>query len=132
MIPETESVSWVMAVTSAAASWASAVTLRRRSPTILDMTRNTGMDATDTAVSCQDMEVIATRVLMNMAVLDRTLDRVLVTTFCIPPTSLAIRDWISPVRVPVKNPSDRLWRCVYSLSRRSRITRWPTMLVALV
>ena len=52
------------------------------------------MAATDTAVSCQDMRDIATSVLRNMTVLERTLDRVLVTTFCIPPTSLAIRDWI--------------------------------------
>ena len=41
------------------------------------------MAATDTAVSCQDMRDIATSVLRNMTVLERTLDRVLVTTFCI-------------------------------------------------
>ena len=36
---------------------------------------------------------------------------VLVTTFCTPPMSLAIRDWISPVRVCVKNASESRWRC---------------------
>ena len=35
---------------------------------------------------------------------------VLVTTFWTPPMSLAIRDWISPVRVRVKNASARRWR----------------------
>jgi hypothetical protein len=35
---------------------------------------------------------------------------VVVTTVCTPPMSLAIRDWISPVRVRVKNASDRRWR----------------------
>ena len=33
-------------------------------------------------------------------------EAVFVTTFWMPPTSLASRDWISPVRVPVKNRSD--------------------------
>ena len=33
-----------------------------------------------------------------------------VTTFCTPPMSLAIRDCTSPVRVRVKNASDRRWR----------------------
>ena len=41
---------------------------------------------------------------MNMTLLDSTLDTVLETTFCTPPTSFATRDWISPVRVSVKKP----------------------------
>ena len=61
---------------------------------------------TDTTVSSHERISMATRVLMNMTVLDSTLDSVLVTTFCTPPTSLAMRDCISPVRVPVKKPSD--------------------------
>jgi hypothetical protein len=35
-----------------------------------------------------------------------------VTTAWTPPTSLASRLWISPVRVDVKNRSGRLWMCV--------------------
>jgi hypothetical protein len=35
---------------------------------------------------------------------------VLVTTFWTPPMSLAMRDWISPVRVRVKKDSDSRWR----------------------
>jgi hypothetical protein len=53
-------------------------------------------------------------------------DAVDVTTVCTPPTSLASRDWISQVRVAVKNRSDIRWRCEYSVSPRSSITRWPT------
>ena len=34
-----------------------------------------------------------------------------VTTLCTPPMSLAMRDWISPVRVRVKNASESRWRC---------------------
>ncbi len=33
------------------------------------------------------------------------------------------------MRVSVNHLIDRLWRCSYSLSRRSRMTRWPTRLV---
>ena len=34
-----------------------------------------------------------------------------VTTRCTPPTSLARRLWISPVRVSVKKRSGMRWRC---------------------
>ena len=53
---------------------------------------------------------------------------VLVTTFCTPPMSLAIRDWISPVRVRVKNARESRWRWRYTCARRSCMTRWPTTL----
>ena len=46
---------------------------------------------------------MATRLLTTVTTLERIDDAVLVTTVCTPPTSLASRDWISPVRVPVKN-----------------------------
>ena len=35
---------------------------------------------------------------------------VVVTTVCTPPMSLAMRDWISPVRVRVKKASESRWR----------------------
>ena len=53
---------------------------------------------------------------------------VLVTTFCTPPMSFEIRDWISPVRVRVKNASDRRCRWRKTAVRRSCITRCPTWL----
>ena len=112
MMPEIESVSWVIAVTSAAASCDCSVTRFLRSPTNFDMTTKTGIAATDTAVSSHDRMNMAASVLMKMTVFESTLESVLVTTFCTPPTSLAMRDCISPVRVPVKKPSDWRWRCV--------------------
>ena len=36
---------------------------------------------------------------------DRMFETVSVKTACTPPTSFAMRDWISPVRVVVKNRS---------------------------
>ena len=50
------------------------------------------------------------RVLARMATLAMVSLRVLVTTDCIPPTSLETRDWISPVRVLVKKRRAMPWR----------------------
>ena len=54
---------------------------------------------------------MATRLLATVTTLARMEDAVLVTTVCTPPTSLASRDWISPVRVAVKkdNGMDCRW-----------------------
>lgn len=60
-------------------------------------------------MSCQDNAVIATRVATVVVRFDATEVAVLVTTDCMPPMSLVIRDCTSPVRVRVKNA--RLWRC---------------------
>ena len=48
-----------------------------------------------------------------------------VTTLWMPPMSFAIRDWISPVRVRVKNASDMRCKCRYTADRRSCMTRVP-------
>ena len=50
-----------------------------------------------------------------------------VTTDCMPPISWVMRDWISPLRVRVKKPTD--WRCKWEKTsvRRLCITRWPTL-----
>ena len=50
---------------------------------------------------------------------------VFVTTFCTPPMSFEILDCTSPVRVRVKNASDRRCRWRKTAARRSCITRWP-------
>ena len=63
---------------------------------------------------------------MRMTTLDRMLLTVPVTTTRMPATSLATRLCISPVFWEVKKPSESDCRCVYSRSRRSRITRCPT------
>ena len=92
MTPDMDSDSWVIAVISAADFCCSAVTSRRRSPTNFERKKNTGAVPTATSVNCQDSTSIAISVLMNMTVFDNTFDTVLVTTFCIPPTSLEMRD----------------------------------------
>ena len=51
---------------------------------------------------------------------------VFVTTFWTPPMSFEIRDCTSPVRVRVKNASERRCRCRKTAARRSCITRCPT------
>ena len=127
--PEIDRVSCVIAVTSAADFWVSALTARRLAPTVFERAANMGTIAIETSASCQDRMNMAMRVLMKMTLLDSTFETVLVTTFWTPPTSLATRDWISPVRVSVKKLNDRLCRCSYSLSLRSRMTRCPTRFV---
>ena len=47
-----------------------------------------------------------------MTTFDSRLAAVEVTTDCTPPTSFASRDWISPVRVVVKNRSGMYCRCL--------------------
>ncbi len=68
-------------------------------------------------------------VLIAIATFDVTELAVSVTTDWTPPTSLARRLWISPVRVSVKNRSGIAWRCEYSADRRSCMTRWPIRLL---
>ncbi len=65
----------------------------------------------DSTVSCHDSSSIATSVLAITTMFDRMLDTVSVNTACTPPTSFAMRDWISPVRVVVKKRSGMNWRC---------------------
>ena len=52
-----------------------------------------------------------------------------VMTAWTPPTSLARRLWISPVRVSVKKRSGIDWRCEYRAPRRSCMTFWPMTLL---
>ena len=54
---------------------------------------------------------MATTVDTKMTTLARMLEAVVVTTDWTPPTSLASRDWISPVLVLVKKASGSVCRC---------------------
>ncbi len=112
-MPETESVSCVIALISAIDSWVTAATARRCFPTRAVKKTNTGVIASDRTVSCHDRINIAISVLMMITTFDRMLDAVSVTTLWTPPTSFWSRDWISPVRVLVKNRSGMCWRCSY-------------------
>ncbi len=83
----------------------------------------------ESSVSCQLSSSIAMTVLATIATFAVIEDAVSVTTDWMPPTSLARRLWISPVRVAVKNRSGRRCRCAYSALRRSCMTFWPMTLL---
>ncbi len=70
-----------------------------------------GTTQIERSVSCHERISIATSVERTMTTFETMLETVLVTTVWTPPTSLASRDWISPVRVAVKKRSDMRWRC---------------------
>lgn len=53
---------------------------------------------------------MAVTVVMTVVTSDTSAVAVVVTVTCIPPMSLAMRDWTSPVRVRVKKASDMRWR----------------------
>src|ERR687892_220528 len=104
-MPETDSVSSVIADRSAMLLWVTAATSRRARPTRWVSQKKNGSVPRDSSVSCHESSSIATTVLITMTRLDSTPEAVSVTTDCTPPTSLERRDWISPVRVEVKNSS---------------------------
>ena len=64
----------------------------------------------ESTVSCQEMKSMATIVVTAMTTLLTTELAVSVTTLWTPPTSLAKRLWISPVRVSAKKRSGIFWR----------------------
>ena len=123
MIPDTDSVSWLIALISARDCCVRAAISWRVFPTFRVIHTNTGVRKRDSTVSCQDRISIAMSVLIRITTFERLEDAVSVITDSIPPTSLDRRDWISPVRVPVKNRSGIRWRCRYRALRKSCITR---------
>jgi hypothetical protein len=110
-IPLTLSVSSVIADMSASVRCVLPATSRRAFPTLTVSHRNNGISSNDRIVSGTEITTIAMIVLMIVTTLDSTVDAVSVTTDWTPPTSLARRDWISPVRVVVKNRSCIACRC---------------------
>ncbi len=125
-MPLTLRVSSVIEVMSAMVFCVLLATSRRARPTLTVSHRNSGNRASESSVSGTERANITTMVLTIVVMLASTLDAVSVTTVCTPPTSLERRDWISPVRVVVKNRSGMNCRCAYSALRRSCITRSPT------
>ena len=110
--PDTDRVSSDRALIAASDSWVERATRRRRSPTVLVSQKNAGTVMSATMVSCQLRITMATTVEVKMTTLARMVDAVLVTTVWTPPTSLASRDWISPVLVLVKKARESVCRCV--------------------
>ena len=100
-----------MVVMSARVLWVLVATSRRARPTFTVSHRNSGISSSDRIVRGIEIRTIAMIVLMIVTRLDSTVEAVSVTTDCTPPTSFARRDWISPVRVVVKNRRGIAWRC---------------------
>ena len=90
---------------------------------------NSGTSATATMVSRHDSSSIATRAATTVTTLPRIELAVSDNTDWTPPTSLASRDWIAPVRVAVKKARSMRCRCSNSRPRRSAITRLPSSVV---
>jgi hypothetical protein len=84
---------------------------------------------TATSVSCQLSSSIATSEAITVTEFDRIELAVSLSTDCTPPTSLASRDWMAPVRVAVKNARSMRCRWANSRPRRSAITRLPSSVV---
>ncbi len=111
-MPLTLSVSSVIAVRSASVFCVLLATSRRARPTLTVSQMKIGVMQSDIIVSCTDRSSIAISVLMMITTFARSDAAVLVTTDWTPPTSFARRDWISPVRVVVKNRSGMNCRCL--------------------
>ena len=109
-IPETESDSWTIEEMSASDACRSAVTFLRWSPTRFVSQTKSGRSASANAASRQSSRNIAMTVATTVVTFDSTEVAVDVTTFSMPPMSFAIRLCTSPVRVRVKNASERRWR----------------------
>ena len=82
----------------------------RWSPTRRASRTKNGVSASEKSASRQSSSTIATTVASTVVTLETIEVAVLVTTVCTPPMSLAIRDWISPVRVRVKKARLSRWR----------------------
>ena len=131
-IPETLRVSCVIVVSSDSDSCVCAAIFARTCPTLRWMNTRIGISTTAISVSRQSIRIIATSAEATVTALPRMLEMVLVSTPATAPTSFCSRDWITPVLVRVKNASSIAWRCSNSLTRRSPVTRLPTVEVSQV
>ncbi len=125
-IPETERDSCTRLEMSASVSCVVFAILRRSLPTRRVSSTKKGMSANAKIASSQfssAMPIIVAATVVTFEAIDVA---VFVTTLCTPPMSFEIRDCTSPVRVRVKNASDRRCRWRKTAARRSCITLWPT------
>ena len=105
-MPETDSDSCTSEEMSAIAPCLTVVILRRWSPTRRASSTKNGSRASENSARRQSSSTMATTLATTVVTLETIEAAVEVTTFCTPPMSLAMRDWISPVRVRVKNASE--------------------------
>ena len=110
-IPDTDSDSATSALMSATRPWRRDVIRLRSLPTRRVIQTNTGIRERLNSARRQSSRNIATIVASTVVTFETNDVAVVVTTFCTPPMSLAIRDCTSPVRVRVKNASDSFCRC---------------------
>ena len=105
-MPLTDSDSVTVAAIAAICFWRWVVIFLRSLPTRRLIQTNTGSSSSETTVSRQSSASIATTVATTLVRLETSEVAVEVTVACMPPMSLAMRDWTSPVRVRVKKASD--------------------------
>ena len=125
-IPLIESPSSTVTLRSASSRcWAAVMSRRIRATRRVSQTAG-GSTTSETSESRHDSAAIATAVATVVVRLDAIDVAVEVTTDCMPPMSLVMRDCTSPVRVRVKNAIDWRCRCANTSVRSPCITRWPT------
>ena len=124
--PLIDSPSSMVTLRSASSRWRWAVISRRIAATRRVSQMAGGSTTNETRVSRQDSATMATRVATTVVRLDAIEVAVEVTTACMPPMSLVIRDCTSPVRVRVKNAIDCRCRWAKTSVRSRCITSCPT------
>src|ERR1017187_8422377 len=88
-----------------------------------------GMTTSEMRLSRQDKTAMATEVATAVVRLAAMEVAVEVTTDSIPPMSLVMRDWISPVRGRAKNAIDCRCRWPNTLVRSPCMICWPTLVL---
>ena len=106
-MPETDSDSCTMLEMSASDSCVDFAMRRRSFPTLRVKNAKRGISANANSASSQLSKSMPTIVATTVVTLDAIDVAVFVTTFCTPPMSFEMRDCTSPVRVRVKNASER-------------------------
>ena len=109
-MPDTLSDSCTSEEMSAIAPCLTVVMALRLAPTRRESATKKGRTASENSASRQSSRNIATTLASTVVTLETIEVAVVVTTVCTPPMSLAMRDWISPVRVRVKKASESRWR----------------------
>ena len=105
-IPDTLSDSCTSEEMSAIAPCLVVVIALRLAPTRRERPTKNGSRASENSARRQSSRNIATMLASTVVTFETIEVAVVVTTVCTPPMSLAIRDWISPVRVRVKKASE--------------------------
>ena len=124
--PLIESPSSMVTLRSASSRcWAEVISRRIRATRRLSQMAG-GITTSEISASRHERTAIATAVATVVVRFEAIEVAVEVTTFCMPPMSLVMRDCTSPVRVRVKNAIDCRCRWAKTSVRSPCMTRWPT------